>query len=267
MLGQLRAALIAVLESVDASLEALLRAAVPLSSTDVDVAFEAPTREWSGKLTRPTVNLYLWDVHRSREHARSGMQRFERNGTTYQRLALPRVELRYFVTVWASEHRDERSLLGAILRAALSYGAVPETFVAAPLLDLAPLLLSVPMTGDPGPEMGKTLDGQIKPGFDVLIVTEVDTHIDQPLAPPATIFEVSVADRTRDTRRTDQRRVAGEVLVTDAAGARVTSPRGAAVVNGAGRFLIAAAPGDEVVVELDPPRSAIVPEQGGVVIA
>ena len=262
MPGRLRAALITVLESVDASLEALLRAAVPLSSTDVDVVFEAPTRDWAAKITRPTVNLYLWDIHRSREHARTGVQRFERNGQIHQRMALPRVELRYFVTVWASEHRDERSLLGGILRAALAYGAVPETFVAAPLRDLAPITMAVTMSGDPGPEMGKTLDGQIKPGFEMQVVTEVDTHVEQPLAPPATVFEVSVADRHHESRRSELRRVAGEVLVADAVGAPVTSPRGGAVVNEAGRFLIAAAPGDEVVVELDPPARPSCPSRG-----
>lgn len=255
------------LEFVDASVEALLRAAVPLSAVDVDVAFDAPTRDWSAKLTRPTVDLYLWDIHRSREHARTGMQQVERNGQMRTRLILPRVELRYFVTVWASEHRDERSLLGGILRAALSYHQVPDSFVAPSLRDLAPMRMSVPLTGDEGPEIGKTLDGQLKPGFELLVVTEVDTGLDQPLGPPVTSFEVSVSDRERPGRRAEMRRVAGEVVGAEAVGAPVRSPRGSAVVNEAGRFLIAAAPGDEIVVELDPPRSAVVPEQGGVVIA
>ncbi len=35
------------LESVDESLEALLRATVPLSATDIDVSFEAPDRTWA----------------------------------------------------------------------------------------------------------------------------------------------------------------------------------------------------------------------------
>jgi hypothetical protein len=255
------------LESVDATIEALLRAAVPLSATDVDVTFEAPTRDWSAKLTRPTVNLYLWDIHRSRTHARAGVERFESNGAMRSRLALPRVELRYFATVWASEHRDERSLLGGLLRAALSYSSVPETFVAAPLRDLSPVQLSVAMVGEQGPEMGKTLDGQIKPGFELMAVSDVDIGLSELLAPPVTSFEVNVADRLVESRRSELRRIAGEVLAPDAVGRRVSSPRGGTVVNEAGRFLIAAAPGDEIVVGLDPPRSAIVPEHGGVVIS
>ena len=36
------------LDAIDTTLEALLRAAVPLSASDVDVSFEAPDRDWSG---------------------------------------------------------------------------------------------------------------------------------------------------------------------------------------------------------------------------
>ena len=54
-----------VLAHIDESLEAMLRAAVPLSAVDIDVSFEIPDEDWAAKLTRPTVNLYLWDIRRS----------------------------------------------------------------------------------------------------------------------------------------------------------------------------------------------------------
>ena len=51
------------LHLLDESLEAFLRAVVPLPARDVDVAFDAPDGDWSAALSsRPTVNLYLWDV-------------------------------------------------------------------------------------------------------------------------------------------------------------------------------------------------------------
>jgi hypothetical protein len=77
---------------------------------------------------------------------------------------------------------------------------------------------------------------------------------------------VTVADTDRPSRRTGLRRVAGEVHFEDAPGRLVTSPRGSAIVNEAGRFLIAAATGDQITVDLDPPRTAVVPERGGVVV-
>ena len=58
------------LELVDESLEAFFRAVVPLSATDVDVSFDAPDRDWSAKLSRPTVNVFLWDIRRSATRSR-----------------------------------------------------------------------------------------------------------------------------------------------------------------------------------------------------
>ena len=59
------------LEYIDESLELFLRALAPLSAADVDVSFQAPDREWSAKLNRPTVNMFLWDIKRSTDHASS----------------------------------------------------------------------------------------------------------------------------------------------------------------------------------------------------
>lgn len=254
------------LDAVDATVEAFLRGTVPLSASEIDVAFEPPTRDWSAKLTRPTVNAHLWDVKRSRERSRTGMETVQRNEQRLQRLALPRVELRYIVTVWASEHRDERTLLGGILRAALAVSHVPTTFVAPALAELSPIALQVAGSGDIQADAGKVLDGQVKASLELVVVSDVETGAGEPVAPPATMFEVSVSDTDRPTRQAGLRRVAGEVRVDGAPGRRVSSPRGGAVVNDAGRFLIAAATGDVITVDLDPPRTAVVPETGGVVV-
>jgi hypothetical protein len=256
-----------VLESVDASLEAMLRATVPLSASEIDVSFEPPTRDWSAKLTRPTVSAYLWDIKRSRDRARTGTETIVRNGEARQRLVLPRVELRYVVSVWASEHRDERALLGGVLRSLLSFDSVPETFVAAPLRDLSPLHVRIPREGDQQVDALKMLDGQVKPVLDLVIVSDVDTGDGRVLAAPATSFEFGLRDIRTPGRQSASRRVAGEVLDPDAVGKRVHGPSGSAVVNAAGRFLIAASVGDEIVVDTVPPRTALVPEHGGVVIA
>ena len=51
------------LHLLDESLEAFLRAVVPLPAREVDIAFAAPDGEWSAALSsRPTVDLYLWDI-------------------------------------------------------------------------------------------------------------------------------------------------------------------------------------------------------------
>ena len=254
------------LEFVDASLEALLRAAVPLSATDVDVAFDAPSREWSAKLNRPTVNLFLWDIKRSAEHARSGVETVIRDEQPVRRFALPRVELRYLVTAWTAEHNDERALLSELLRTMLTYHEIPASYVAPELATLAPLRMLVARSGATDVDIFKTFEGQLKLALDITVVTEFDIGGGVPLAPLVTDVTVNISDTHTPTRRAGLRRVAGEVQVAGAVGAKVTSPRGGTYVNESGRFLVAAAPGDEIVVDLVPPRTALGPDTGGVVI-
>jgi hypothetical protein len=256
-----------VLELVDASLEALFRATVPLSASDVDVAFDPPSREWSAKLNRPTVNLFLWDIKRSAD-ARTGMETVMRNDQPVRRLALPRVELRYLVTAWTTEHRDERALLSALMRVALSYQEIPADFRAPGLDEISPPRMLMARGGEMHmhTDIFQTLEGQLKPAFDLIIISEVDIGAGVPVGPPVTEIGVTVSDVDNPRRRAGLRRVAGEVRVDGAVGARVTGPNGAATVNSTGRFLIAAAAGDEITVHLDPPRRAVVPAQGGVVV-
>ena len=49
--------------------------------------------------------------------ARTGIEEMEREGRLVRRLALPRVELRYVVTAWTSDHGDERAAHGFVVRA------------------------------------------------------------------------------------------------------------------------------------------------------
>ena len=253
------------LEYIDESLEGFLRAMVPLSAADVDVSFEAPDRTWSAKLNRPTVNLFLWDIKRTTERARTGLEEYEQEGVKMRRLALPRVELRYLVSAWTSEHSDERALVGGLLQALLAQSHIPEEFVAQPLRGLSPLLIQLTRSGDANLDVFKALEGQLKPALDIMIVTDVDTGLGRPTATGVSEIGIGITD-TEGGASTTARRVAGEVRVAGATGRTVLSPRGSAVIDGTGRFLIRAQAGDTLTIELDPPRTVIVPEQGGVVI-
>jgi Pvc16 N-terminal domain len=253
------------LDLVDESLEAFLRATVPLSARDVDVSFLPPEREWSAKLTRPTVNIFLWDIRRSAGRSRSGMETIQIDGRTVHRMALPHIELRYLLTAWTTDHTDERLLLAGILRSVLAHGAVPEEYVAEALRPLGPLPVVMPVTGEQHVEVFRTLEGQLKPGVNVIVHAIVDTGVVLPAGPPTTGLELSsVNTRTGETSPV-RRRVAGEVHDPGAVGLLVHSPRGAARVNAAGRFLVPGEAGDEIVLETVPPRSVLVPPVGGVV--
>lgn len=108
------------LHLLDASLETFLRLTVPLPEREIDISFDAPDRDWGARVTRPTVDVYLWDVRRNLTERDTGLELIEgEDGRRFRRAPLPRVECRYLVTAWASEVRDEHSLLGDVLSALL----------------------------------------------------------------------------------------------------------------------------------------------------
>ncbi len=252
------------LEFVDEALEGLLRAGVPLGAQDVDVSFEAPEKEWSAKLNRPTINLYLWDMRLSIVRARTGTQIVERDGVTSRRLALPRIELRYLITVWTSDHNDERSLMGGLLRTVLSYHEIPFEFVP-PALHSLPLMTMSMVRSDErrGDIFG--LSDRYKNGLNIVVTTAIETDAMTPVGPPTESLDFRLNDRVSGATDRPPRRVAGEVNDPAAVGSAVTTARGKGTVNAAGRFLVAGVAGDEVVLHTDPPRVAVVPAEGGIV--
>jgi len=257
------------LDLIDQSIESFFRAAVPLSATDIDMSFEPPDRQWSAKLIRPTVNAFLWDIRKSTARARTGMEEVERNGHTVRRLALPVIELRYIVTAWTSDHGDERALLGGLMRSILRHSDIPRTYLPDGLAEVRPPSLLMARTGEEHVDVFKALEGQLKPGINMIITAEVDIDRDQPIGPEVGGVSISVADLAGGATTT-LRRVAGEVVLdgdgglAGAVGAVVRGQRHATYVNPAGRFLIDAQAGETLVLEVDPPRSVTVPASGGV---
>src|SRR3954467_7640795 len=50
-----------VIHEVDESIRNLLRQNMP-PGTDVEVAFDAPTKEWASRRNAPTIDVYLYDI-------------------------------------------------------------------------------------------------------------------------------------------------------------------------------------------------------------
>lgn len=251
------------LELVDESLESFFRAIVPLSATDVDVSFDAPDREWGAKLTRPTVNLFLWDIRRSATRSRSGQQTVETRHGLVHRFAPPVLELRYVVTAWTSDQNDERALLAGMLRAILAFQSLPRDYLPEEYADLEVPTLTIARGGEDHMDVIKLLEGRLKPGINMMMTTEFDIGNDRLAGPPVEGVETAIGFRN-GSAGPRRRRVAGEVLDPAAIGVVVRAPGDATLVNSAGRFLLQAAEGDEIVVETTPPLVGRVPATGGV---
>lgn len=165
------------LHQLDESIEVFLRAAVPLPARDVDVAFDAPDGDWAARVSRPTVNLYLWDVRPNLDERYFGEELVEDDeGRRYRRDPLPRVDCRYLVTAWTTEVRDEHSLLGSVLAALLLHPEISAEHLRGVLATVRPVP-SLSLRGGDGSENSdfwSALGGQLKPGLDLVVTATVD---------------------------------------------------------------------------------------------
>jgi hypothetical protein len=110
---------------VDETVRAVLQADVPINKAEIDIAFDRPTREWSSRLTKPTLNLFLYDI-REREDLKDDAPFVTRdqNGRAVKQTPARRIDLAYFITAWAKEADDEHRILGATLASLYRQGVI-----------------------------------------------------------------------------------------------------------------------------------------------
>jgi len=253
------------LHLLDESLEAFLRAAVPLPKREVDVAFDAPDRDWAARVSRPTVNLYLWDVRRNLEERDGGLESVPGpDGRPRLRPPLPRVDCRYLVTAWTSEVQDEHSLLGHTLAALLLHHTIEERYLQGAVAQVLPhptLAVAGP-EGRDNSDFWSALGGQLKPGLDLVVTATIDAAMLVAVGPPVDRYTI----RARRTGAGDGVAVSERSFVggraTDEEGTPVTTARGAGRVGADGAFLVPAQPGDDV--SVDGAVRGQVPERGPV---
>lgn len=180
---------------VDKALETFLRQQVPLPEPSIDVSFRAPEGSWTASAARPTVDVFLWDVARSDRSNVTGLdERVAESGRRQQRVPPRRVTLRYFVTVWAREHRDEHELLGAILRSVLAHDVLPAEALPQPIAEISCRLYlggdqhRLPPTLWPG--------APVKPGLYVEVELGVDATGWVEREAPVEAMRVGVVDRS-----------------------------------------------------------------------
>lgn len=119
---------------LDETLRQLLIADVPLDPREVDIAFDRPTREWSSRLSKPTLNLFLFDI-RERVDFRDDSWTISRSaeGKAERKRPPRRVDVAYFVTAWAREPADEHRLLAGVLACMYRQAAIAPDFLQGEL--------------------------------------------------------------------------------------------------------------------------------------
>lgn len=110
------------------ALRKLLLSEMPVRKGDVEIQFELPKRDWSSRLSKPTLNVYLYDILENIELRGSEQwtQTDNGDGTVTLHRNPVRINYYYLVTSWAKEIQDEQQLLSAALTTLLRQPYVPE---------------------------------------------------------------------------------------------------------------------------------------------
>jgi hypothetical protein len=129
------------LPSLQASIKELIYERGRISPREVDVRFEAPTRAFVERLTRPTINLFLYDVTENAELRRNEFRTTRANGHVERRMAPRRIDLSHMVSVLTTEIEDEHLLLWRTLGTLLRYHEIPAELLPESIREL-----NVPVT-------------------------------------------------------------------------------------------------------------------------
>ena len=176
---------------IDDAIRALVKASDGIAA-DVDIALDAPTKDWAARRNAPTVDLFLYDIREDTRRREYGVteQRDDRGIVTHRTPAPRYFKLSYLVTAWTQRPDDEHRLLDALLRCFLRFDAIPGAFVVGTLADTGlPCSLSVAL---PPPEdrafadVWSSLGGELKPSLDLVITAPIARGFTFEAGPPVT---------------------------------------------------------------------------------
>jgi hypothetical protein len=176
------------IQDIDEALRTLIRREA-LPGTDVDIAFDAPTREWSARRNAPTVDLYLYDIREDLQRREVMWQAFrDAEGFVTSRQPPPRhYKLSYLVTAWTQRPEDEHRLLSAVLSCFVRHERLPEDVLTGAFEATVPVFATIalpPPSDRPLSDVWSALGGELKPSLDLVVIAPlVDARVEVP-APP-----------------------------------------------------------------------------------
>lgn len=175
---------------LDDTLKQLLTDEFPIRNGEIDIRFDQPKREWSSRLTKPTINFFLYDVRENQALRQHQWERV-RNGTNRGRLDTAmlkrtpyRLDCLYMLTTWANEPEDEHRLLSSTLAALFRFPKIPRERLEGALVnqpyDIHMALARQDRLTNPA-EVWGALDNELRPSISVIFTLAVDPWVEMPV--------------------------------------------------------------------------------------
>lgn len=170
------------ISDLDESIKQLLIKEGGLDPAEVDIVFDMPDREWSAAISKPTVNLYLYDIHENRELRDLDWIISHNNGMATRKKSPVRIDLSYLITVWTNDTADQHRLLGHMLTTLIRYPEIPEDFLQGKLAGLEWPLKATTAQADGvlrnSADFWGALDNQLKPSISYVVTIPVEQEVE-----------------------------------------------------------------------------------------
>jgi hypothetical protein len=170
------------LSSLDETIKQLLVKKGAVDTGVIDIRFDMPDREWSASLSKPTINIYLYDLREN--HKLRGTEfsiTRDQNGNTTKKKNASRIDISYLVTVWTNDITDEHRLLWHVLATLFRYQELPEDILSEELLQKKyPVITACAqpdgLFNNPA-DFWSALDNEIKPSINYIVTLPLDTDM------------------------------------------------------------------------------------------
>ncbi len=168
---------------LDESIKRLLIEDVPIKNGDIDIKFDQPKREWSAKLTKPTINFFLYDLRENSELRRANYGRVPSNNgdnnLAHKKKNPHRVDLYYMLTTWAAEPEDEHRLMTRTLMTLFRNPVLPEHIlqgsVRKPQFPIQTYVARHDKLTNPA-EVWSALDNEMRPSVNFIVTIALDPY-------------------------------------------------------------------------------------------
>lgn len=180
MATSVRVPLNTMLADLDETLRALLKRELGTHGFDgVEIAFDAPDKEWSAQLSTPTVSLFLYDLREAQDVRPIEWREVQTNGGLTQELRPPlRIDASFAVTAWTREVQDEHRLLSQVLAILYAFPVLPDDVLTGTLANGSqqfPLRTRVAQArSDGGSDFWGAVGGQYKASLDYVVTVSCE---------------------------------------------------------------------------------------------
>ncbi len=164
---------------LDETIRQIVIEELPIKNGEIDIKFDQPKREWSSRLSKPTINFFLYDVRENPTLRQHGWDRLD-NGSgriTTQKRTPFRVDCFYLMSVWAADPEDEHRLLTRALMALFRFPILPADRLLGtlrnPPFDISARLGVHDRLTNPA-EVWGALDNELRPSIPYIITLALD---------------------------------------------------------------------------------------------